>query len=520
MKFFYLLLFTLLASQNAFSESRSQHARKCEAAIGAKIPGFNCLSGSIVPMNGVTGSGKCPKSPLLGGHGCHKNARTGRIQTNNPDVDIQFLCRHYNNNNSGANDPKFHDIAMIARNVKNGATCFFQTNVGSRKNASNVPAPSQGSSFWQSPSEVAEGTCVRCHDADPFIRSPYLMQVKDRNALPFRRNQSTHYWFPGSDFTSWQAFWVQSSRNNGCNHCHKMGSNNKNSNTGSSGQLGAYSAGRQRFGLDSSGDVWMNRVPNSRPGPAFDEMKRCAQNHSASGCQVTKRTKGGGSNPPPTPGRLKWALTPNSSYSLQAGGSIHSIIFKATGMNGIKYTIGHPQNECRWDKFRSTNGAVELYGSVPSLGQAFTTNGATVKRGQNICRVTLKATAGGTTISSTVEFRINAGSGGGGNSGNSLQWNRFPSTQNLRVGQSINLVASVSGGQARYTIGHPSPECSWDRPRQVGNQMNITGTVPFSGRYTTNGLTLRSGLNTCHIIVVATRNGRSTSRRFTVNITK
>jgi hypothetical protein len=80
-----------------------------------------------------------------------------------------------------------------------------------------------------SPASTAGIGCGGCHDNGPFIRSPYINQVKGQHSLPgsdeydFNRNQP--YAFVGKDFSSWKAFKVEIAGNE-CNTCHRLGVNN------------------------------------------------------------------------------------------------------------------------------------------------------------------------------------------------------------------------------------------------------------------------------------------------------
>jgi hypothetical protein len=106
-----------------------------------------------------------------------------------------------------------------------------------------VKAPSKGHGVgpWMTLSATADIGCGGCHDNGPFIRSPYLNQVKGLNPhsglddrLPgsddptFNRTQP--YAFVGKNFASWKAFKVEIAGNE-CNYCHRLGVNNISVNT-------------------------------------------------------------------------------------------------------------------------------------------------------------------------------------------------------------------------------------------------------------------------------------------------
>jgi hypothetical protein len=145
--------------------------------------------------------------------------------------DNAYIVAHCRKKGNGPGE--YGDIAVIQYSRKNGATCFYQA-LGSGLSG-DVKAPSAGQiprSIWLSPAGpggTASIGCARCHDNGPFIRSPYLNQVKGPNALPgsddFSFNSVQPYSLVGKDFASWKAYKVEI-KNNECNSCHRMGVNN------------------------------------------------------------------------------------------------------------------------------------------------------------------------------------------------------------------------------------------------------------------------------------------------------
>jgi hypothetical protein len=159
----------------------------------------------------------------------------------------------------------YQDTAVIAYNETSGDTCFFQDAKPSaddpRWPAGGVPAPKDDTiNFWGSPTDTAGLNCVNCHDDGPFVRTPYLTQLKGTPAtesgqpeipaittaqqqanakvpkaiLPGSRevtgNSKQPYRFVGKDFQGWKAYSVslQDSRipgntRNQCTSCHRMG---------------------------------------------------------------------------------------------------------------------------------------------------------------------------------------------------------------------------------------------------------------------------------------------------------
>jgi hypothetical protein len=153
-------------------------------------------------------------------------------QTN--DVPIIGHCRK-----KGNGDGVYGDIAVIQYNQKNGATCFYQA-LGNLP--AKVTAPSEGNGPgkfpWFNPKVTADIQCVRCHDNGPFVRSPYLAQLRNeaKNRLPgtnpgngrwdrrFSWNLTLPYTFVGNDFQSWKVHAVSvTGPGADCASCHRLG---------------------------------------------------------------------------------------------------------------------------------------------------------------------------------------------------------------------------------------------------------------------------------------------------------
>ncbi|RKH50887.1 hypothetical protein [Corallococcus llansteffanensis] len=208
--------------ESALSDTLEQYAAKCDAAIGATVPDFNCELGTVVPTTNHL-NGKCDRPNRLN-ETCDPDSKF-QVLLNTADVSIVAHCRKQGN---AAN--YYGDIAVIQTNKKNGATCFYQA-LGTLYGAA-VKAPSKGTGAWswKTPADTANIRCVRCHDNGALVRSPYLTQVTGANKLPgagdtsFNRDQP--YRFIGADFASWKAYKVEVAGNT-CLGCHRMGTSNQ-----------------------------------------------------------------------------------------------------------------------------------------------------------------------------------------------------------------------------------------------------------------------------------------------------
>jgi hypothetical protein len=142
-----------------------------------------------------------------------------------------------------------------------------------------VLPPSKGempNTFWKSPAETAGIGCGGCHDNGPFIRSPYLNQLKGGpNALPgsdpsvrtsegrFFNSDPHPYAFVGQDFASWKAFKVEIAGNE-CNDCHRLGVNNVTSGRGT-----ALDFAERATAADEKSEVEQSDAHKNPPTEAF-----------------------------------------------------------------------------------------------------------------------------------------------------------------------------------------------------------------------------------------------------------
>lgn len=219
-----------LAEQIADVDAVINYGKICGQRLG-NLPAFDCRDGQLIPIkqNGVEipfgkskSQQKCdaPAYLGLGEHGqCVPYARVGRLDTGNANVDTVYVCRRYkmgdsadaqgNIKNPWPADKAWHnDVAVIQHDRVSGETCWFQALSGFQQNERplstwRVPPPSEqelpadvvqknttlppleramaAKDFWilpSAPRTVDSGfACIKCHDSDPFMLSPYVAQV-------------------------------------------------------------------------------------------------------------------------------------------------------------------------------------------------------------------------------------------------------------------------------------------------------------------------------------------------------
>lgn len=229
----FVLFFVCLGSGIAFSGEVQDYAKACASAIGGDIPAFSCNAGEIITIKGNPRDDKTCDNPAhlpIGSEGpCIEGSYFQKLIPTNlrpgvsaDDIEIRLLCRHYKRSSDLTS--YFDDIAIIATNRKNGATCFFQSDINQDLNGNNHVAPSDENHSLFTSSGIGASGCVGCHSIRPFIETPFLASVspahKIRNIADFNRNA---YWFPNYPDTKI----YKSSVNNNCTTCHNIASDQR-----------------------------------------------------------------------------------------------------------------------------------------------------------------------------------------------------------------------------------------------------------------------------------------------------
>lgn len=219
---------SLAIATDAYANTVAQ----CEAEIGIAVPEFDCNDGTLVPTtihgeifddydSGIipeygTDSFKCDRPNVLSGK-CDPGSRF-QVLTNTPDAYLVAHCRR-----KGSAEGTYGDIAMIQHNKVTGATCFYQSDVFSKRAgpANNiVRAPSTG----QTVARLRSGGCMHCHDNGPLIRTPYLTQITEGDdvipgAGDNNFNKDQPYYIVGQEHKKTYSVEVQG---NNCTACHSL----------------------------------------------------------------------------------------------------------------------------------------------------------------------------------------------------------------------------------------------------------------------------------------------------------
>ncbi|HKR39875.1 MAG TPA: hypothetical protein VJU59_09375 [Paraburkholderia sp.] len=216
-----------------------EYGSQCAREIG-EIPPFDCNSGTEIP---ITVDGKpprpeespkyCDKPSLLvpekeTSEQCMPHSRI--LNLSRGATQISAYCRQ----NSPRKQPTsfFDEVVVVLHHAGNGKTCWFQSKPETKTDGidtSRVPPPNEKTpppghiaavEFWKTPAEVAapKRNCISCHDAGPFILSPFIAQVWDK--VP--TDPLGKYSNIGTAFES-QHVQVMSTPGNTCVGCHRIG---------------------------------------------------------------------------------------------------------------------------------------------------------------------------------------------------------------------------------------------------------------------------------------------------------
>jgi hypothetical protein len=281
------------AQPGTSATTRLTYAKACAGSMGA-LPAFNCLEGAIIPVtrNGVAiwahpGDAGCDQKALgPGGWECMPWSRIVDLSPKNRDDVITLaLCRKDHPSQARKGNPYFSDIAVIQHNLTTGDTCFFQTPLGGlnplmrQKDGSKAPSPQSperaARAFWAEPeretypsgrtAHYLPHNCTACHDAGPFVVSPWLkdglQKLKDSKLrmAQIRRSKNGPYVFDRFIAVRDQERpWVYAHGDNPastCAECHRFGS-------GSWGRIGGSKANLNGFmppGDKSSPEEWLRK---------------------------------------------------------------------------------------------------------------------------------------------------------------------------------------------------------------------------------------------------------------------
>jgi mono/diheme cytochrome c family protein len=308
--------------------SAQEYGVRCVAELG-EIPFFektgeqeygtyDCLESTPIPMT-VTAADGSIKAPMEGTEPkcdapqfiydlCEAGPRVAQ-RTNDQGTRWVLLCRK---SKGGYSSNQYNDIAMIGHNPFTGKTCFFQNALYQKTDGGKIPHPAdkeKSTNLW-SGVHGGEGSgiqCANCHDADPFIHTPWIDGAKDQAGRPIIPKMGidadmalgaldTPYAIINLKGQGWKMpKQIVSQEANACLKCHRMGdgrwSDNwlkrlDNTDTSWNGIVTAkYNVPEHKYWMPT--DVLFTTDAQwtaSEYAKSLDFIQNCASNPTAAGC--------------------------------------------------------------------------------------------------------------------------------------------------------------------------------------------------------------------------------------------
>jgi hypothetical protein len=209
---------------------------------------YDCLESTEIPLTVTKPDGTVEKpregtvekcdNPQYIYNLCEAGPRVAQ-RTNDQGTRWVLLCRK---SIGGYASNKYNDIAMIGHNPFTGKTCYFQNALYNKTDGSAIPHPAdkeKSQNLWSGVhGGLGDGIqCASCHDADPFIHTPWIDGAKDPQGRPIVPKMGIDPDFAlGANDTPYSIIntrgqgWrmpkqIVSSEANACLKCHRMGDN-------------------------------------------------------------------------------------------------------------------------------------------------------------------------------------------------------------------------------------------------------------------------------------------------------
>ncbi|WP_144212529.1 hypothetical protein [Shewanella donghaensis] len=222
------------------NQTINEYGAQCAALI-SQVPAFDCNDGIDVP---ITVSGVVPQyaeysanmncdRPALLPYGdntfgqCTPFSKV--LDLSQGSTQISAFCRR--EHLRPADSPFYDEVDVILHSTTSGDTCWFHaedsTQTGQGFDASRVPPPDEVTpppghvaavTFWWKPTDTVSKNCGSCHDADPFMYSPYIGQVWQHVPVdPFGPYNNAI-----GDFSQWPVSSSIEIEGNTCTTCHRI----------------------------------------------------------------------------------------------------------------------------------------------------------------------------------------------------------------------------------------------------------------------------------------------------------
>lgn len=230
-----------VAHETGFPSTASEYAKMAESDLG--VPPRVDLSECVeIPLyvNGVQKYGNlgrdCDNPTYLGKDtvsGSTLQRYEGKTADGKPLPDVVWVV--FGRNSSRSTDKVVGSVQMIGYNKKTGATAFFESSdriepwVKLDKETWRmrgvmpwIDRPDEFNKAFRPPAAGAP-QCVQCHQADPFITSPFINAAKrpgtDENVVPIL-DRNSPYFVIGGDNWDMRTIHIQGNK---CFDCHRVG---------------------------------------------------------------------------------------------------------------------------------------------------------------------------------------------------------------------------------------------------------------------------------------------------------
>jgi hypothetical protein len=300
------LVLLWLGGGPALGEDITGYAQECAAKI-APVPAFDCTGGTEIP---ITVNGKLPASYAPGmscdrpsllppnpgettDGQCVAHSRILKLRDDST-AQISAICRQKIQRPADAY--LYDEVDIVLHGVASGSTCWFHAMAAEPRTPArgldgrHVPSPGDGQrarDFWSPPAATAKATCVSCHDASPFLYSPFVAQTGLLPADPFGRYANDI----GKAFAAWPPPRSIATSGNACTACHRIGSMNSCHRLMLQAVGAAPSEGLDGWGQlfpqshwMPPGDLHSKRQWDAIYGRSVAALVTCCQNPGTPGC--------------------------------------------------------------------------------------------------------------------------------------------------------------------------------------------------------------------------------------------
>jgi hypothetical protein len=197
------------------------HAQTCAQYLGP-IPAMSCADAQLMPIT-VDGV-EVFETPA----DCDRpSALTGTCETGQ-----RIAARYQGTHHDGSPRPEVvfvnfcrdGGMGVIGHNSETGATCFFHINMAFPNDAQYPGSEDPGyDDYWQTAQQVAADNCQGCHQADAWLHSPWIDQLRDPSdpslpLVPLTASKDSPYIVTGEGFAQPQH---EGAPENSCTNCHR-----------------------------------------------------------------------------------------------------------------------------------------------------------------------------------------------------------------------------------------------------------------------------------------------------------